>query len=73
MRLHASEEADRRRLVGVVLGELQEELESAPFPRSVVRSEDNRLPESEQENERFTGDSFRLFFFVLRRTGITKA
>jgi hypothetical protein len=31
-------------LVGVVLGELEEELEGAPLPGRVVRPEDHRLP-----------------------------
>lgn len=40
---HARQEADGRRLVRVVLGKLQEELERSSLPRCVIRSENHRL------------------------------
>ena len=41
---HLGEEAHLRGLVGVVLGELEDELEGPSLPGGIVRAEDDGLP-----------------------------
>ena len=54
---HFGEESDVRGLVGVVLGELQDQLERSALPRGVVGTEDDGLPHHNVVVHRCAGDS----------------
>lgn len=49
--LHARQEPDGGRLVRIVLGKLQEQLEGSSFPGGVVGPEDHRLSSSNRQSE----------------------
>ena len=54
---HLGEEADVGGLVGVVLGEFQDELERPALPRGVVGAEDDGLPHHDVVVHRRSGDA----------------
>ena len=54
---HFGEEPDVRGLVGVVLGELQDQLERSALPRGVVGAEDDGLPHHNVVVHRCAGNS----------------
>ncbi len=54
---HFGQKSHRRSLIGIILGKFQHQFEGPALPRSVVRAEDDRLPEHDVRIQRRAGDA----------------